>query len=178
MERDTIRNLYKILLFGLTGELKSSIVYPLIDPNFKKTGALYTIGAEFLVRNFEFQNRKIVLQIVDLGPYDSVSKFIRKFSKGSLGAIALYDTTDSSSLDEVAPFFAPIRTEVPNIPIILIGSKFNDLESNEIDTEYVTEIADINKAEFFFTPFLTQNNFNKYIELLIQMMNEFDSNQP
>ena len=121
-----MRNLYKILLFGLSGELKSERIYPLIYPNFKKTGAMYAIGAEFLVRNFTFQDRQVVLQVVDLGPFDSVSKYIQKFSMGSRGAIALYDTTDVSSLDDVAPFFAPIRTEVPNIPIILIGSKFKD----------------------------------------------------
>jgi GTPase SAR1 family protein len=170
--------LYKVLLFGLTGELKSQIIYPLIDSNFKKTGTMYAIGAEFLVRNYLFQDRQIVLQIVDLGPYEAVENFIRKFAMGSKGAIALYDTTDISSLDDVAPFFAPIRMEIPNLPIILIGSKFKDLESTDIDTEYVTEIADINKAEFFFTPILTVNNFNKYLEILIQMMDEFDSNQP
>jgi GTPase SAR1 family protein len=173
-----MRNIYKILLFGLTGELKSERIYPLIDPHFKKTGALYAIGAEFLVNNLTYQGRKIVLQVVDLGPFDSISKFIRKFSMGSKGAIALYDTTDISSLDDIAPFFAPIRSEVPNIPIILIGSKFKDLSSSDIDTEYVTEIADINKAEFFFTPILTSMTFDKYIELLIQMMDEFDSSQP
>jgi len=173
-----MRNIYKILVFGLSGELKSGRVYPLIDPQFKKTGAMYTIGAEFLVHNVTYQGRQIVLQVVDLGPYDSVSKYIQKFSMGSRGAIALYDTTDVASLDEIAPFFAPIRTEVPNLPIILIGSKFKDLDSSDIDTDYVTEIADINKAEFFFTPILTSPTFSKYIELLIQMMDEFDSNQP
>ncbi len=172
-----MRNLYKILLFGLSGEIKVSTVYPLIDPNYKKTGTMYAIGAEFLVRNFHYQDRQIVLQIVDLGPYDSVSQFIRKFAMGSRGAIAFYDTTDISSLDDVAPFFAPIRTEVPNVPIILIGSKFKDLETSDIDTEYVTEIADINKAEFFFTPILTSPTFDKYLEFLIQMMDEFDSLQ-
>lgn len=173
-----MRNLYKILLFGLTGDLKSERIYPIIDSNYKKTGAMYTIGAEFLVRNMTYQGKQIVLQIVDLGPYDSVSKFIRKFSMGSKGAIGLYDTTDISSLDELAPFIAPIRTEIPNLPIILIGSKFQDMDSNEIDTEYVTEVADINRAEFFFTPILTYTTFNKYLELLIEMMDEFDNNQP
>jgi len=165
-------------MFGLTGELKLSSIYPLVDSNFKKTGIMYAIGAEFLVRNYYFQDRHIVLQIVDLGPYDSVSKFVSKFSMGSKGAIGLYDTTDIASLDDIAPFFTPIRTAVPNIPIILIGSKFKDINSSEIDTEYVTEIAEINKAEFFFTPMLTQNTFNKYLELLIQMMDEFDSINP
>ena len=178
MARDTMRNLYKILLFGLTGELKSTIVYPLIDPHFKKTGGFYTIGAEFLVRNFNFQGHNITLQVLDFGPYESVANLIQKFSMGSSGAIGLYDTTDISSLDELAPFITPIRTEVPNMPIILIGSKFQDFDSSDIDTEYVTEIADINKAEFFFTPVLTSPTFDKYIEILIQMMVEFHSTQP
>ncbi|MBN2157257.1 MAG: hypothetical protein JW776_14525 [Candidatus Lokiarchaeota archaeon] len=173
-----MRNLYKILLFGLTGELKLSLIYPLLDSGFKKTGSLYAIGAEFLVCNHKFQGRNITLQIVDLGPYESVSKFIEKFSSGSSGAVGLYDTTDISSLDALAPFFAPIRTKVPEIPIILIGSKFKDMDTSDIDTEYVTEIAEINKAEFFFTPILTHTTFNKYLELLIQMMDTFDSIHP
>ncbi len=175
----TMRNLYKIILFGLTGELKLSSVYPLIDHGFRKTGTLYTIGAEFLVKTHIHQGRNLTLQIVDLGPFEKSAPFISKFASGSSGAIALYDTTNSlTSLDEIAPFFAPIRTEVPNIPIILIGSKFKDLDSQDIDTEYVTEIADINKAEFFFTTVLTTVSLNKYIDLLIQMMDEYHASNP
>jgi len=168
---------FKILLLGDANVGKTSFAkrycYNLFNPSERMT-----IGVDFHVKTIEINDKKIKLQIWDMGGEERFRFLLPTYCLGANGAFLLYDITRSSTLDNLQEWSSIVRQKGGEIPLIIIGSKLDLAETQrQIPTEHGVQIAEKNK----FTEFLeisAMNNvnvdkaFSILTEFIIQNMKE------
>ncbi len=112
-----------------------------------------TIGVDFHVKTIEINNKKIKLQIWDVGGEERFRFLLPTYCLGANAAFLLYDITRSSTLDNIPEWNSIVRQKGGDIPIMVIGSKLDLAETQrQIPTEHGVQIAE-------------KNNFNKFLEI-------------
>lgn len=112
-----------------------------------------TIGVDFHVKTIEMNNKKIKLQIWDVGGEERFRFLLPTYCLGANAAFLLYDITRSSTLDNIPEWTSIVRQKGGPIPIMVIGSKLDLAETQrQIPTEHGVQIAE-------------KNNFNKFLEI-------------
>ena len=113
---------FKILLLGDNLEAKQAIAkrycYNVFNPSER-----LTIGVDFHVKTIQLDERKIKIQLWDVGGKERFRFLLPTYCLGANGAMLLYDITNSNSLDHIDDYIGIIREKSGDIPIILIGSK-------------------------------------------------------
>ena len=143
---------FKILLLGDASVGKTSFTkrycYNVFNPSER-----LTIGVDFHVKTIEMNNKKIKLQIWDVGGEERFRFLLPTYCLGANAAFLLYDITRSSTLDNIPEWTSIVRQKGGSIPIMVIGSKLDLAETQwQIPTEYGVQIAE-------------KNNFNKFLEI-------------
>ena len=168
---------FKILLLGDANVGKTSFAkrycYNLFNPSERMT-----IGVDFHVKTIEINDKKIKLQIWDMGGEERFRFLLPTYCLGANGAFLLYDITRSSTLDNIQEWSSIVRQKGGDIPIIIIGSKLDLAETQrQIPTEHGVQIAEKNKfAEFLEISAMNNvnvdNAFSILTEFIIQNMKE------
>jgi small GTP-binding protein len=132
---------FKILLLGDNLEAKQAIAkrycYNLFNPSER-----LTIGVDFHVKTIQLEERKIKIQLWDIGGEERFRFLLPTYCLGANGAMLLYDITNSNSLDHIDEYIRIIREKSGGIPIMLIGSKLHLKENRrEISREQGIFIA-------------------------------------
>lgn len=130
-----------------------------------------TIGVDFHVKLVELQEKKIKLQIWDVGGEERFRFLLPTYCLGANAAFLLYDITRPQTLDNISEWIDIVRQKGGNIPIMLIGSKI-DLgeEQREISREYGIQIAEKHKmASFGEISSKTGQNVTKTFEVLTEL---------
>ncbi|TFG00725.1 MAG: GTP-binding protein [Promethearchaeota archaeon] len=168
---------FKILLTGDANVGKTSFAkrycYNLFNPSER-----LTIGVDFHVKTIDVNNKKIKLQIWDVGGEERFRFLLPTYCLGANGAFLLYDITRSSTLDNIQEWSSIVRQKGGGIPIIIIGSKLDLAETQrQIPTEHGVQIVEKNK----FTDFIeisakddvnVDKAFSILAEFIIQNMKE------
>ncbi len=98
------------------------------------------------------------------------------FTRGACAALICFDLTDRNSFLELDGWISLFRENAGNIPIILIGTKY-DLGKFEINNEEIHEyILEKNLLNVFFTSVYDDNN-NK-LEIFKSIVEAIDPNYP
>ncbi|MBY9013895.1 MAG: GTP-binding protein, partial [Candidatus Lokiarchaeota archaeon] len=91
---------FKILLLGDNLEAKQAIAkrycYNLFNPSER-----LTIGVDFHVKTIQLEERKIKIQLWDVGGEERFRFLLPTYCLGANGAMLLYDITNSNSLDHI-----------------------------------------------------------------------------
>ena len=143
---------FKILLLGDASVGKTSFTkrycYNVFNPSER-----LTIGVDFHVKTIEINNKKIKLQIWDVGGEERFRFLLPTYCLGANAAFLLYDITRSSTLDNIPEWTSIVRQKEQTIPIMVIGSKLDLAETQrQIPTDHGVQIAE-------------KNNFNKFLEI-------------
>jgi small GTP-binding protein len=162
--------LFKVLLIGHNDSGKISRLEHFGNSWFK-TNTKLSIGISFEIKEIKIENLYIKLQIWDLATQDRWRIMVPYYSRGALGAIFMFEISDSETLDNLSEWVQIIRDNTPNIPIILMGNydDLNDLRqiSEEEGLEFV-------KSEgmdgYFECNILTGENLDNVFESLIRMI--------
>ncbi|TFG12239.1 MAG: GTP-binding protein [Promethearchaeota archaeon] len=161
---------FKFLLLGDESAEKSAITkrycYNIFNPSER-----LTIGVDFHVKLIEFKNKKIKLQIWDVGGEERFRFLLPTYSLGANAAFLLYDITRPQTLDNIKEWVNIIRQKGGDIPIMLIGTKL-DLaeEKSRVPKEYGIRVAKKNKlSSFAEVSAKTGQNINKAFEILTEL---------
>lgn len=130
-----------------------------------------TIGVDFHVKLVELQNKKIKLQIWDVGGEERFRFLLPTYCLGANAAFLLYDITRPQTLDNISEWVNIVRQKGGEIPIMLVGSKI-DLaeEQREITREFGIQIAEKHKmASFGEISSKTGQNVTKTFEVLTEL---------
>ena len=130
-----------------------------------------TIGVDFHVKLIELQNKKIKLQIWDVGGEERFRFLLPTYCLGANAAFLLYDITRPQTLDNISEWVNIVRQKGGDIPIMLVGSKI-DLgeEQREITREFGIQIAEKQKmASFGEISSKTGQNVTKTFEVLTEL---------
>ncbi|KAG8922439.1 hypothetical protein FRC01_014046 [Tulasnella sp. 417] len=118
---------FKVVLLGDSGVGKTVMfhqfrngVYP-IDP-----GA--TVGSELLVKEMEFRNRKLKLQLWDTAGQERHQSVVAPYFRRAKAAVLVYDVTQQRTLDGLNSWYEQLRTYAPVLPILVVGNKMDLLE--------------------------------------------------
>ncbi|MFW9970408.1 MAG: Rab family GTPase [Candidatus Odinarchaeota archaeon] len=140
---------FKILLLGDASVGKTSFTkrycYNLFNPSER-----LTIGVDFHVKTIELKNKRVKLQLWDVGGEERFRFLLPTYCLGANAAFLLYDITRPSTLDNISEWITIVRQKGGEIPIMLVGSKL-DLEKSQrqIQREYGIQIAEKNNMASF-----------------------------
>jgi len=137
---------FKILLLGEGSVGKTSFTkrycYNLFNPSER-----LTIGVDFHVKTIEINNKKIKLQIWDVGGEERFRFLLPTYCLGANAAFLLFDLTRPTTLDNLSEWTSIVRQKAGSIPIILVGSKLDLVSTNrKILKEHGIQIAKKNKC--------------------------------
>ena len=164
---------FKIILLGDNNAGKEYITenycYNLFNPSER-----LTIGVDFYAKTIELHDRRVKMQIWDVGRENRFRFLMPTYCLGANGAMLLYDITNSNSLDHLAEYINIIRQKAGAIPIMLIGSKLHlKNKKREVSREQGILIAE-NYQLSAFTEISSQigQNVNQTFQILAEIMLE------
>ncbi|KAL3968602.1 integrator complex subunit 8 [Sarotherodon galilaeus] len=107
--------LFKVLVIGDLGVGKSSVVMRYVNKRFDETYKA-SIGVDFALKTIEWDPKTVVrLQLWDIGGQERVKNMSRVYYKEAMGAVVVFDITNSSTLEAAS--------DGQPIPAVLLANK-------------------------------------------------------
>lgn len=160
MSRDICRKLdhvIKILVIGDTTTGKSSLLNNYIEGSFSDDFRS-TIGVDFKVKTFEYDNKFIKLQIWDTAGQERFRSITSSYYRDVQGIILFFDVTNEETFKNIDKWLEYINLYGSiGVDIILVGNKI-DLKNRVISYETVKTYADKLGYEYIETS--AKNNIN------------------
>jgi small GTP-binding protein len=126
---------FKLLILGDASVGKTTLSLRYVTEVFVESSRS-TIGVDFFSKKIKLANNtKVKLQIWDFGGEERYRFLLPTYSQGTDLIMLLYDTNRRKSFDHIGEWIEVIRENVQNVPIILIGSKIDLVESREVSRE-------------------------------------------
>lgn len=118
--------IYKICILGDGGVGKTTLINRYLTGVFKDNLKI-TIGVNFYIKNLEFNERAVTLQIWDFAGEDRFRFILPNYLLGAAGAIFLYDITRFSSFRNFNSWMEIFeeggKKNGTKIPLLMVGSK-------------------------------------------------------
>ncbi|MHA2296278.1 MAG: Rab family GTPase [Candidatus Hodarchaeales archaeon] len=125
---------YKIIVAGQGAVGKTTMLKRYQSGKF--IPAITTIGVNFIVKEYEYQNRTLTLSIWDYAGETRFRALFPSYCNGSTGSLVVFDLTRPQTMEELEPWIKILRVQNGNIPTILVGAK-KDLIENEEDLNFL-----------------------------------------
>jgi small GTP-binding protein len=139
---------FKILLLGDASVGKTSFTkrycYNIFNPSER-----LTIGVDFHVKTIDLKEKKIKLQIWDVGGEERFRFLLPTYCLGANAAFLLYDITRPSTLDNISEWITIVKQKGGPIPIMLVGAKIDLSPQRQVPREYGIQIAEKNDMASF-----------------------------
>ncbi|XP_051238562.1 ras-related protein Rab-32 [Dicentrarchus labrax] len=120
--------LFKVLVIGDIGVGKSSIVMRYVNKRFDERYKA-SIGVDFALKTIEWDSKTVVrLQLWDIAGQERFKKMSRVYYKGAMGAVVVFDMTNSSTLEGASEWKRDLDCKVcldsgRPIPAVLLANK-------------------------------------------------------
>uniref|UniRef100_A0A673BRJ9 Ras-related protein Rab n=1 Tax=Sphaeramia orbicularis TaxID=375764 RepID=A0A673BRJ9_9TELE len=120
--------LFKVLVIGDVGVGKSSIILRYVKRDFSENYKP-SIGVDFALKTVEWDPNTVVrLQFWDIAGQERFKKMSRVFYKAAMGALVVFDITDSSSFEGASEWKRDLDSKVClnsgcPIPAVLLANK-------------------------------------------------------
>ncbi|CAG9332187.1 unnamed protein product [Blepharisma stoltei] len=131
----------KVVLLGDSGVGKSSIVVRYIEDRFYEDLEA-TIGASFLSKTIELQNKVVKFNIWDTAGQERYHALSKMYYSDSQAAILVYDITNRRSYDAMKQWYRELKEFGPrSLMIAVAGNKEDLVENEEVDMNEAREFA-------------------------------------
>lgn len=153
LENECSFEICKIIVVGNVGVGKTSIIRRTCEETFT-TNYKSTIGADFFVKQINYNSKSYQLQLWDIGGQERFHSMSRIFYKGATTAIIVFDTSNRKSFMDVLNWKQDIDQKVKykgkNIPTFLVANK-SDLKSTTVEDDEISQVR-------------TRNDFTDWIK--------------
>lgn len=159
--------LFKFILIGDSTVGKTCILTRFVDGWFKAESDP-TIGVEFGSKVLKCKSGLTVrLQVWDTAGQESFRSITRSYYRGAIGALLVYDITNSSSFENLPTWLKDsLDATNQNIGLVLVGNKC-DLESErQVNKEVAKNFAKENNLLFLETSAKSGTNIEKIFQIL------------
>lgn len=141
---------FKLCIFGDGGVGKTTLIQRYLTKLFNQDLKM-TIGADFSIKKFEIEGKKVVVRIWDFAGEERFKVLLPSFAKGADGGIFMYDLSRYTSIknldDWLSIFERNVRDKQIKIPIIMVGGKL-DLEDNRsVETAEAIELSNTHNLQ-------------------------------
>jgi small GTP-binding protein len=144
---------FKLCIFGDGGVGKTTLVNRYLKKIFDEDIKM-TVGADFYVKDFEIDGKKVVVRIWDFGGEQRFKVLLPSFAKGADGGIFMFDITRYTSVknidDWLSIFEKNIREKELRLPIIMVGGKLDLQEKRSVETEDAVELSEKYNLQGYF----------------------------
>lgn len=162
---------FKVLILGEASVGKTSLTKRYVSGIFNPKEKL-TIGVDFYIKTVEIDNKKVKLQIWDLGGEQRFRFLLPTYCLGANATIFMYDITRLNTLENLHSWISIVFARSGLIPILLVGSKI-DLERDErsVPREYGLQVKeDNNLADFIEISSKNNINVDKVFEIICKLL--------
>ncbi len=135
------RKVFKVVVAGDGGIGKTTLMFKYTKGVFIDTTKM-TIGVEFHEKNLIVNSNDCSLQIWDFGGQERFRFMHPIYTKGAMGALLGFDLTRPTTLDDFENWINIIRTEKEDLPILLVGTKYDLKDQLKIDDEIAKEVME------------------------------------
>ncbi len=105
---------------------------------------------DFHVKTVELNNKRIKLQLWDIGGEQRFRFLLPTYCLGANAAFLLFDITRLNTLDNISEWMNIVRQKGGPIPIMLVGSKLDLAQTQrEVQRDYGIQIAEKNEMASF-----------------------------
>jgi Ras-related protein Rab-6A len=119
---------HKILFLGDTQVGKTNIVNRWIFGRFE-IDYLTTIGVDFFSKTFEFNNKKVLLQIWDTAGQERFLSLLPTYLRDCSVIVVVVDVTNRMTLENCDKWFRMASTENQDAKIVLVANKIEELDA-------------------------------------------------
>ncbi len=147
--------LFKMILAGSGGVGKTTLRHRFTSGTFVGSTQM-TIGVDFAVHSFETPKGPTTLQIWDFGGEDRFRIMLPSFCRGAKGCLLLFDLMRAHTFFELPEWIKIIKDNTTDIPLILLGAKWDLVENNP-------EMAEISQEDI--TKFMAEHGIDEYIPI-------------
>ena len=156
----------KILTAGEGGVGKTTLLHRYVEGRFSAETKM-TIGVEFFLKETMIDTKQCTLQLWDFGGQERFRFLLKNYAKGAKGAILMFDLTRPKTLDTIDEWIDICRTEQPQIPILLLGSKADLAEMVILNEDFILELRKkYNLFDYMWVSSKSGENVNFAFELL------------
>ena len=132
----------KIVLLGDAGVGKSSIVLRYVTDSFK-TDADGTVGASYMGKIVNFNDRLVKLNIWDTAGQERYHSLAKMYYRDANAALLVYDITKHESFDGMKRWYNEVKQNSnPDIIVAVAGNKEDLIENETITQEEAVNFAD------------------------------------
>jgi Ras-related protein Rab-7A len=147
------KELYKIIVLGDAGVGKTAILNRYVNDRFTQNYRT-TVGADFMSKELEIDNRAITLQIWDTAGQERFQSLGGAFYRGSDCCILTYDVTSVDSLQNLDTwrnsFISSANPKEPEtFPFVVIANKIDAEAERKVSRQEGEEWAKTNNYMFF-----------------------------
>eukprot|EP01083_Nonionella_stella_P198001 727421_1 len=171
--------LVKIIIIGESGVGKTAILHQYVMDKFIQEHKA-TIGADFLTKEVNVQDKVVTLQIWDTAGQERFQSLGNAFYRGADACIMVYSITDDNSFKEIETwknkFINQANIDNPRkYPFLLLGNKTDLDEQRKVSHNQGENYARDNGMEFAETSALRGTNIQKAIETIAEIASESDT---
>ncbi|MHA2297112.1 MAG: Rab family GTPase [Candidatus Hodarchaeales archaeon] len=121
----------KIIVAGEGGVGKTTLLMRYQTGKF--IPAITTIGVNFIVKEVDYSEKTVTLSIWDYAGESRFKALFPGYCSGSSGAVVAFDLTRPETLEKLSEWIAIIREKNGNVPILLVGTKRDIINDENID---------------------------------------------
>lgn len=140
---------FTFLVLGNTEVGKTCFILRYCDDVFQET-YLMTMGIDFKIKKEKIDGNTVNVKIFDTAGQERFRSLTKNHYKASDGMLLIYDVTKKSTFEGIRDWIEQIREKAPpNIQIVLIGNKIDDIDNRVVTTEEGTQLAKEHNIDFF-----------------------------
>ena len=159
--------LFKIVIIGDSGVGKSQLLSRFTKNVFNQEQES-TVGVDFVSKQVKIDDKVLKIQLWDTAGQERYRAVASSYYKGALGAILVYDITDSTSFDNLQNWIKELQNKgPPGLEMLVVGNKSDLEEKRQVTEQMQKKFAGDSGLDFIETSALTYTNVDEAFKKLI-----------
>ncbi|KAG0165081.1 Ras- protein Rab-11A [Apophysomyces sp. BC1034] len=176
-EESSYDYMFKLIVVGDSGVGKTNLLERFVKGTFHVPNS--TIGIDFSMKNMVIEDKRVRVQIWDTAGQERFRSIAKRYYRGSVGALLIYDITRHDSFEDIPRWLSELEKNEaePDIELMLIGNKSDLINQRAVSQEEAIKYAESNKLMFMETSALDSNNVDEAFQTLIHTIFDKQSKQ-
>jgi len=171
INRRTHVNNYKMVFLGDTSVGKSCISSRYIRNEFYEFQEP-TIGAAFLSKTININNKDIRLDVWDTAGQERYRSLAPMYYRGAHGAFIVYDVTNHDSFIGAQTWINELNKKASHCIILLLGNKYDLKKNIKISEEEINKFCETNNIKHIYVSAKTGENIEEAFNYIIKLLPE------
>lgn len=162
--------LFKLITVGDELVGKTTLLRRYVEGLFYEVPKI-TIGVDFYLKRLTYKTYEVAFQLWDFGGQKQFRFMQNKYIGGASGAFLLFDLSEPKSINNAEEWISLVRSQDENLPIILVGTKYDLVEPDAINDDVSIDLILKNKLlANIKTSSKTGLNINNAFELMMKKL--------